>query len=230
MSARYIKTKPNSKTLIAVKTPTYQKKICKFFFTGKDTSIYICFYFKAKEYFYGKKEFMSGDKELSFNFTRNKLSKKCPKLSYHESGEVHFKVDNQKESLEKVKISPLKDWNGELMATITIKGFNGFEDYYDSKERKDLIIEFQKDIEGLKLTIWATAGKVELDKFGKRYNFGFTLGRVNPPRLINFGIKVDDQTSYSNNKLSSLTVITGWDKSAVDIGRLTPFLYLHSEI
>ncbi len=225
---RVIKSKPNSKILITVQTPTKRKKICRFFFTKTDTSLYICFYFKGKEYYYGCKNFQEGIEKLTFNFKEGRHGKICPKLSYHQSGEIHFKIKDQKESVEKVIATPLKKLCGEHIITIIIEGLDDFEDFKNSDY--GLAIKFPIDVEGLKLTIWGIAGELELAQLRKKYNFGFMLRRINPTQLIHFGVKINTQKSISEDKSSGLTVITGWDKSAADVNNTATLLYLQGKI
>jgi len=71
---------------VAIKTPRSFKKICKLFFTAKDPSLYIHFYSKTKDYYYGSALFPAGANKVDIRFKDGRKLNKPPKLSYHESG------------------------------------------------------------------------------------------------------------------------------------------------
>lgn len=212
-------TKRANEARIIVQTPEQSRKICKMFFTQTDSSLYIHCYSTSREPYYGVRSIPAYSRGLTFNFKAGKFAPRCPKLSYHESGRVHLKLENDEESVEYIQSLPMKRLDGNHIVTIIANTLERFEEYSERARGPHVLIQFPKRIETLKLTIWASAGQ-EL----KQYPFRVNLRR---PTLSNvfFGIKAESQSPISQGAVG-LTVITGWDLEATAASRPAKFLYL----
>lgn len=210
----------NKGAIIAVKTPTKFKKICKFFFTSYDTSLYVHFYGCGSNFYYGKKEFEAGSKEISFNFTQDKVATKCPKLSYHKSGITHFKLADNKETVEQVVATPLDELKGEHIITFHILSLDSFDDCDQKNNKVYALVNFDKEISGLKLTVYGST-----DNLDNKYPVGFKLKRGNS--FLNFGLNFFVPEEKFENE-NGFYVLSGWDIEGGDVLKSVDFLYLMS--
>jgi hypothetical protein len=79
-------------------------RLCKLMFTSGDASIYLVPYASAGHYFLGGHEFAEQERQATFDFTKQLSSKlkQLPKLSLHETGQVHVQVGRD-------RAGPLRD-------------------------------------------------------------------------------------------------------------------------
>lgn len=211
----YIK---NDGIIVVIKTPAKIKKICKLFFTSRDTSLYIHFYSGEGDYYYGKEKLLAGNNNLSIKFKQGKKINNPPKLSYHESGKVHFQLNNNKETTEETTATPLKEMRGEHIITLHVLSLSDFEDFDNKKNINYLTIDFKEEIENHKLIFYGS-----IKDMINKYKFGFTLKRNN--FLINFGVRlINPKEKFENNK--GFYALSGWDIEAGNIKNSADLLYL----
>jgi hypothetical protein len=86
-------------------------------FTGRDASLYLIPYATHGEYFYGVTEVPAGQAPFTFSFRDQLTAGNRPKVSIHESGQVHIYADGSPRT-EPLQIPPLRDYRGEHIATV----------------------------------------------------------------------------------------------------------------
>jgi|GEM_PF-5444598 len=211
----------NDGVTVAIKTPNSFKKICKLFFTSKDTSLYVHFYSKTKVYYYGLAHFPAGVDKVDIKFKNGRKVSKAPKLSYHESGQVHFKLGEDKESIEMVKATPLSRLNDKHIITIHLSDLEAFEECDANKKKTYCVIELRENLANHKLTIYGSNQNIS-----NKYPVGFVLGRdrIN----IFFGLlhSNPDQTFVNQN---GFYAISGWDHRADTVENELNLLFLMSD-
>ncbi len=67
-------------------------RVCKAAFSGQDGSIYLFRYGARGEYHFGRSSIPAGQQEATVPFDQQEASDSTPKLSFHESGQVHVKA------------------------------------------------------------------------------------------------------------------------------------------
>jgi hypothetical protein len=211
----------NEGVTVAVKTPSRFKKICKLFFPSKDTSLYIHFYSNTKNYYYGLAHLPAGVNKVDINFKNGRKVGKAPKLSYHESGQVHFKLGEDKESIEMVKATPLAQLNDKHIITIHVSDLEAFDDCDVNKKKNYCVIELQEDLPDHKLTIYGSTKDIS-----NKYPAGFVLGR---DRLsIFFGLLHSNPDQPFENP-NGFYAISGWDQTASNVETDANLLFLMSD-
>jgi hypothetical protein len=98
-------------------------RLCKLMFTSGDASIYLVPYASAGHYFLGGHEFAEQERQATFDFTKQLSSKlkQLPKLSLHETGQVHVQVGRDRAG--PLRIPPLSELRGQHVASISADGF-----------------------------------------------------------------------------------------------------------
>jgi hypothetical protein len=206
---------------VAIKTPRSFKKICKLFFTAKDPSLYIHFYSKTKDYYYGSAHFPAGANKVDIRFKDGRKLNKPPKLSYHESGQVHFKLGEDKESVEMVHGTPLTRLNNKHIITIHLSDLEVFEECDAKGKRTYCIIELKEHLINHKLTIYGSSQNIS-----HKFPVGFVLGnnRIN----IFFGLVHSNPNQTFENQ-NGFYAISGWDDMADNVEREANLLFLMSD-
>jgi hypothetical protein len=98
-------------------------RICKLAFGSQDGSIYLFPYAPGGEYHFGNSSIPSEEEEVSVPFADQESSSVTPKLSLHESGQVHVKAGAT--VVGPMHCAPLAVLSGEHIATTTISSFAG---------------------------------------------------------------------------------------------------------
>jgi hypothetical protein len=93
------------------------RKAAKVIFTRSDASLYLVPYAMNEEYFYGGRTMAAGQTEDTVNFREQIAASANPKLSIHETGQVHVYASGQPKA-GPVQIPPLADYRGEHLATV----------------------------------------------------------------------------------------------------------------
>jgi hypothetical protein len=89
----------------------------KLLFTGGDASIYLIPYASTGTYFYGRRLLGSGQADDAFDFREQLQASSNPKLSIHETGQVHIQA-NDGVKAGPVTIPPLCALRGDHIATV----------------------------------------------------------------------------------------------------------------
>lgn len=93
------------------------RKAARLLFTGRDASLYLIPYARKSTYFYGKRSMASGQTEDTVNFREQLSASTNPKLSIHESGQVHIHANDQPKA-GPLRIPHLTEFRGEHIATV----------------------------------------------------------------------------------------------------------------
>jgi hypothetical protein len=92
--------------------------LCKIAFSRRDASLYLFPYCSGSGYFVGVLDFPAKTTTLTFDFTKGVTCSGTPKLSVHESGQVHIQAGEVR--TEKIVNPPLLGMKGEHLATLLV--------------------------------------------------------------------------------------------------------------
>lgn len=171
---------PFRKANFIINKSSVSRKIFKVILDNNGDLYFSFTYCQTKNYLSGYATFKAGQAEMEFNPTIDGKASEIPlKLSYHQDGQMHFKVidtnriDMPKSyKLAEVKTTPFNELSGEHFLTIEIEGLDHFE--VDKKVKKKN--EYNR--------IFA------VDEDFIRYKFIFA-GNVNPEQMIKNHSPVD---------------------------------------
>lgn len=97
------------------------RKLCKIAFSSSDASLYLFPYAVQGKYYYGSNTIPAQQASLSFDFTDDIFKKETPKLSIHETGQVHVCVGDSKAG--PLYIPELKTFTGQHIASVCPDSF-----------------------------------------------------------------------------------------------------------
>ncbi len=201
------------------------RKVCKIRFSNSDASLYMIPYSLQGIFCFGKEKFAKGQTKLSFDFTKQIKSKTTPKLSIHESGNVHIKAGT--ESVGPLKISPIENSRAQHIATICPDDFESLPYFKDtpisSGTEIDRIITVKGPIKSGKFLVYINGQKPE---FPVEYQIRFDLRRSTISKPLYVCILGTAQEPLGVGvEPKGVTILSGWDPDIVDDSE-QDFLYI----
>jgi len=205
------------------------KKVCKISFSKKGFNLYIIPYGKNNKYFYGAGKIVGKNK--TFNYTSQYKAIRNPKLSIHQSGQIHIYYQNPKEKAGPLFTMPLMEFRGQHLATVTVDNFYVLPTTDTIKNKHGIhncICELtNKDI-SFRIIIY-------LNSYEPRFIYNCNL--IYPIKLkdnnklnysyLGMAIVSQPQLNFSKSK-GGVSVISGWNPRAPH-NKPLPFLYLRAE-
>lgn len=187
------------------------RKIAKTAFSKADASLYIFPYAPSGQYFYGGRHMDEVEFEDKVRFTEDVFSDHVPKLSIHETGQVHIKA---KESIAgPVSISPLSDWKGQHIASVSIDQFSSLPEFRDSVSDEgaeiDHVIPVDELVKSGRLAFYLAGDRAAFEEPNCR--IVITVERPTIENPIYIGIQPKAQDLLSELDFGGITVLAGWD-------------------
>jgi len=109
------------------------RKLCKIAFGSNDASLYLFPYALQGIYYYGSKSLPERQVRLTFDFKNDIFEEHTPKLSIHQTGQVHIYAGSEKAG--PLFIPPLTDYTGQHIATVCPDAFESLP-IFDKKIRE----------------------------------------------------------------------------------------------
>ncbi len=184
------------------------KALFKIVFSQQDASIYIFPYGPTGRYFYGQQKMNENVVSHSFSFREQFDSEEIPKLSIHESGQIHIHY-NGTQIAGPINTLPLDGWRGQHLATITADSFASLADYSRALRNTgaeiDTVTPCQVGVESGRMTIYCNG---EREEFAHRCGVVFRLERPTLGRPLYVGMAPIAQDRIGDE---GVTVICGWN-------------------
>lgn len=187
-------------------------KVCKLAFSNTDASIYIFPYARAGYYYYGSQSIPEMQIQHTFNFVEHGVSSdSIPKLSIHESGQVHVIMANGKAG--PLSIPPLTSLRGQHIATVSIDSFQELPEFNGQLRQagatRDLLIPAEAEAQSGRLAFYLNGQERSFD--APECGIVVTLRRPTLLRPLHLGIAPKAQEVLGAENQQGVTVISGWD-------------------
>src|SRR5262249_32923265 len=88
------------------------RTLAQVMFTTRDASLYLVPYARSGNYFYGAQSVRAGQADFEVRFREHVTALARPKLSIHESGDVHIYADESTKA-GPINIRPVSEFRGE---------------------------------------------------------------------------------------------------------------------
>jgi hypothetical protein len=206
-----------------LESPQGLRRLAKLAFSRRDASLYLVPYGPRGQYFYGSRGMADGQSTDTFNFREQLSANSNPKLSIHETGQVHIYARGRPRA-GPLQIGALQDSRGEHLATLR----------WDSVEKLPLFAKRPKttppDIDvafgvpdGLEAGALLVFANGEENRFLTTYvHFALQVGsREGHP--IFFGIAAVAKDTFSDG---GVTVLAGFDARRARSGTADRYLFL----
>ncbi len=205
------------------------KKMVKLAFSNNDASLYFFPCGQKGHFFYGNEILAADEIEKVFDYKTQYEGTGYAKLSFHESGQVHVVCPDSPRT-NPLRTSPLKDWRGKHMATVTsdIKALskqNGLLREHGS--RKDIVIDVADEVKSVRLSFYCN-GKSPIF-IDDPINGFIVMKRTSTTSPIYVGYKVFAQKALDESEDGcSVVIIAGW-KAFAEINQKEDFVFIYSE-
>ena len=153
--------------------------------------------------------------EEKVHFLDDLSSTEIPKISIHESGQVH--AVSGKNRIGPLRASPLSDLRGEHIATVEFDDFSTLTEYTtkpkESGKDIDHIIPLPVDVKGGKLIFYAAGDKPSFQTHKCQIIVSMARGSLSNPLYI--GINAVPKDLMGEPEDRGIIVLAGWDPTGV---------------
>ncbi len=186
-------------------------RVCKLAVSKVDSSLYLFPYGPAGVYFFGRLSIPAGEQSATIPFDQQETSADIPKISIHESGQVHIKAGGAVAG--PMYTSPLFDLRGEHIATATCVRFSDLAPLEGAPKtsgpRPDIVIPAEEGVESGRLVFYANA---VAPSFLDPCSITARLVRPTLAGPLFVGVRSLAQGELSSEpETRGVTVIAGWD-------------------
>jgi hypothetical protein len=201
-------------------------RLCKLMFTSADASLYLVPYATARRFFVGGSAFAEQEAKRDIKTTLGTSSETEPKLSIHESGQVHIQVPAGRIGPEQTL--PLGEFSGEHLATVSVDRFEGLALHKGrvrtSGDELDIVLSVAT--ESGRLALYANASS---KRFAAEPEcpIVLTLTRRSLEHPLYIGVLPIGQAPLRESG-TGVTVLAGWNPRLPD-GAPQRFLYIRGE-
>lgn len=212
---------------IIVESGRSRRGLCKFEF-GNDLSLYISPFSRKGNYYYGAQVLANGQVEKTFPFTEQVCVPKRPRVSIHETGDVHIRFGRQK--VGPLRIPPIITLRGQHIATVTFDYFDRLPvfhgDLKDTFQLTNLRIELKEKALSARLRIYLNG---ERPHFSANCDHVMPINQPDRPTLY-VGLSAVTQSPLGSgiSIKRGVTIICGWDPTKPALVE-QEFLYLRGE-
>ena len=186
-------------------------RLCKLAFAKSDSSIYIFPYAREGKFFYGSRSMPERQFKDTFPFKEQLTSDEVPKISIHESGQVH--VISSGVRAGPLQIPPLSSLRGQHIASVVADQFSVLAEFTGKPRptgsRIDHVIPAEDTTESGRLAFYLAGDRPAFEAPNCR--LVFTLRRITLREPIYLGIKPIAQDPMGAPKGIGVTAIAGWD-------------------
>lgn len=204
------------------------RKLCKIAFCSNDASLYLFPNASQGKYHYGRKTIPAQQASLTFDFTEDIFQEQIPKLSIHETGQVHVSVGTQRAG--PLFIPPLARLRGEHVASVSPDAFETLPMFTgmlrDNGSEVDHIIPALDEATNGTLAIYVNGRKPAFAESNCRLTFELTRSTIDRPLYI--GMKPKGQPQIGVNTRKGVTIIAGWNPLQSTVEE-ADFLYIRGE-
>jgi hypothetical protein len=187
------------------------RALFKVSFGQKDASLYLFPYGPTGKYFYGFQSIKEYEIERTFSYTEQFNAEKIPKLSIHQSGQIHIYSD-QRQIAGPVYTIPLQKWRGEHIATVVADSFESLCIYKKkikvAGSEVDHIIPCDDVVQNGRIAIYCNAQSPD---FIYKCRMKVTMQRPQLSSPIHIGFAPIAQKSVEEKVKCGVTVIAGWN-------------------
>lgn len=187
------------------------RTLAQVLFTGRDASLYLVPYARSGNYFYGVQTLRPGQSDFEIRFKEHVTASARPKLSIHESGDVHIYADESPKA-GPINVRAVSECRGEHIATVQFDHINLVPVYSRktriTREVSDLAVGVPDDVDAGRLCIYANG---ERNAFNTEQLHFARVARCTDGSEVwyGFGFYVGDALGSGDE--GGITVLAGFD-------------------
>jgi hypothetical protein len=186
-------------------------QVCKLGFSAADASLYLFPYSPGSNYSFGRMLFPASEESSTVPFDEQESSAETPKLSIHESGQVHVKAGGR--MVGPMFAGVLAEYRGEHFATVSCVRFDGLAPLRRLPKTQgpewDLVTPSDEAAESGRLVFYANAAE---PSFAGRCRVTARLTRPSLADPLFVGVRFAAQDPLdATGKARGVVVIAGWN-------------------
>jgi len=186
------------------------KKVCRIAFGRKDASLYLLPYGRQERYLWGEGTIPEGTTTATFPHANPAGEVDKPKLSIHESGQVHVKLGEAYKA-GPLRAKPLWEFRGKHLAGLTIDSIESLPSAGKPKPKpkSPYLVLGARDIQQTRrFAIYANGAEPNFDFPVKAK---ITMNRAGLPSPLHIGITTFQQAPLTSGEEGGVTIICGWN-------------------
>ena len=193
------------------------RRVCKLAFSHQDASLYLFPYAACGSYYYGGRSLTEAQFQDTFDFTKEFSANSIPKLSIHESGQVH--VGTRDKRAGPLQIPSLDTLTGQHVATVCPDMFSAlplFNRRVGLGPELDVVINASELAANARVAIFMNGQAPEFD--GGRCRLTIAMRRPTLQNPLYMGIRAIAQEPLieGDSSTGGTTVLAGWNPLAAD--------------
>lgn len=199
------------------------RRLCKVAFSHRDASLYLFPYAAHGKYYYGGRSFAENQLQDSFNFTNGFSAESIPKLSIHESGQVHVVAARQR--VDPLQIPRLDTLTGQHVATAcpdAIEALPLFGHPLGLGPALDIVISASELTDNARIALYINGSEPVFDCGPSRAIISMTRSTLTTPLYV--CIRAVRQARLVPGLEGGITCVAGWNPLTPEDG---PFDYLY---
>ena len=188
-------------------------------------------YASAGHYFLGGHEFAEQERQMTFDFTKQLSSKlkQLPKLSLHETGQVHVQVGRDRAG--PLRIPPLSELRGQHVASISADKFETLAPFEgtprSSGAEQDFVFVVEAGLDSGRIALYVNG---EEPSFADDCPVRITLTRPTLASPLHLGLRPWGQLPLGEiADKGGVTVTSGWNPLTALGESSMQFLYIRGE-
>lgn len=202
-------------------------RLGKIIFARADASVYLVPYGATGRYYYGRSGFSEEQIDHTFDFTEQEAATRAPKITIHESGQVHAYVGNSAK-VGPLTIPPLTSYPAGHLATIQAVAIAGLAHHKkaprSSGREVDWRVQADEGEDNCRLVIRLHSNQPET----QRGLLSIQVQRPSLPRPLFLTLEAHAHDRLDGNgALGGSVALAGWDPTGASV--LKDFLYIRGE-
>lgn len=203
-------------------------RLCKLIFSARDASIYLVPYARGRRFFSGGSAMPERELTDTLRYPEGIESDREPKLSLHESGQVHVLAGSTR--VGPLHTLPLATFRGEHVATVCFDRFENLSPFQgapaDSGPERDLVIPVESGVESGRFALYLNG--IEPVFAGGECWFTVTIRRPTLTCPLYLCVRAIPQEPLGEAPRSGVTVLAGWNPALADLAHQN-YLYVRGQ-
>lgn len=214
----------NRQLRVLVHVASGLRRLCSIAFSKNDASIYVIPYCVGGRYYFGSESMAEKQALATFDFKIQESAELAPKLSIHESGQVHVRIGNI--TAGPLRMPPLANLRGQHVATVCADTLNGLVEFKSERPVRDcLILDPDAETLSVRLAVYINGLNASFNTPCPRYTN--LPAKASGTVHVGFAPLGQEPLGSAESK-PGVTVIGGWDPTR-PAGSPLNFLFLRGE-
>ena len=207
------------------------RAICLVALSGSDSSFYVFPYSKSGLYFFGERGLAEQAIADTFQIDAQLSSLELPKLSMHESGQVHIKGPGSTDIAGPLSIPRLTDLRGAHVCSVSVDNLDFLPEYSRAIKRDgpkiDRFVCVSDGVSSVRITFWVNGVEPTFKTNHKTSVINLPSGTGS---TIYLGLLAIEQDALgTESEVKGISVIGGWDPTLPKDTAIS-YLYLRAQL